>query len=221
MKRLILLTISIILFNSCEEQEEQLTDELAEENSKPQNIDTKSTDLSHLFNYDEYFITAADYNRDGYEDLWGIKFANTRTGYIEVHILDGKSGYRKFLWQRATILRYRDGWSFRVGDYNRDRRIDLWAFRRNGAGTKKLEVHILDGANKFSSWITNRVTPHPELNPYQTAFPRDYNNDGWLDVYILNTTNWPNYYYDILDGKVKFKRYLAKGVSTGPVAQGI
>ncbi len=225
MKKLILLTISVILFNSCEKQEDNLADELAEENdefaeenSKAQHINKKSTSLFGEYYYNKDFVIAgdADYNRDGHMDAWFIKIANTRTGYIEIHVLDGKNNHSSLLFSRASILRTtvtRD-YTFRVGDYNRDRRIDLWAVRRRGAGTKRLEVHIIDGATNFSSWMINRITQRPELNNVEfIGLLTDYNNDGWLDLSIYDYSEaWSKIYFDVLDGRVKFTSYLARRV---------
>jgi len=217
MKKLILLTISIILFNSCEEQEEALTqEELLINEFEVKNLNNSSSlysDLSYDINF--YYVGRADYNRDGHDDAWFIKHRNTRAGYYEVHILDGKTGFKKFLLRRGTVLRSRgQEYVFKLGDYNRDRRIDLWACKVKGTGTRKLEVHIMDGGTNFGSWMTNRVTPYPEFVIDQYLYLEDYNKDGWLDVVIFDDNDWPNAYLDVLDGKVKFKKYLARRVPT-------
>ncbi len=227
MKKLILLTISVILFNSCEKQEDNLADEFAEENhefaeenSKAQHIDKKSTNLWVQYHLSPNYHNAGelDYNRDGHIDAWFVKTSNTRTGYIEIHVLDGKTDYNRLLFKRASILRttVTNGYDFKVGDYNRDRRVDLWAIRTRNAGTNRLEVHIIDGATNFSSWMINRVTPRPELNNQENlgAYLTDYNNDGWLDISIYDhSEGWPKIYLDVLDGRVKFRSYLARRVS--------
>jgi len=217
MKKLILLTISIVLFNSCEKQEEPFAEEeLLTNEFEEENLNKSSSLYSNLKNsLDFHYVGLADYNRDGHNDAWFVKHSNTRTGYYEVHILDGKRGYNNYLWRRGTILRpIKDAYNFRLGDYNRDRRIDLWACKVKKTGTRKLEIHILDGAKKFASWMTNRVTPYPAFTIDEYLYLDDHNHDGWLDVVIYDDNDSPNNYYSVLDGKASFKTYLVRRAAT-------
>lgn len=104
----------------------------------------------------------ADYNNDGYDDLYCILKDFSGSGKMEAHILDGANNFQSWLQQTTTTLNsasnYLD-WSFIVGDYNQDNNPDLYGVLKNSTGSGSTEVHILNGANNFQSAIIDIVTP--------------------------------------------------------------
>jgi hypothetical protein len=101
-------------------------------------------------------LLAGDFNKDGVQDIYAIGRAavSTRT---EVHVLDGASGYQTFLAHIATGLG-RTGsaydWDFALADYNGDGALDLYCIYKTG-GAGRTEVHVLNGANGFQSFLLN------------------------------------------------------------------
>lgn len=94
-------------------------------------------------------VPVGDYNKDGKADVFTVKRANTGTGRLELHVLDGLSGYRSFALQTGTAIGSGDatgnGFQYAVGDYTRDGVPDLFAIKPLNTGSGRLEVHILDG----------------------------------------------------------------------------
>ncbi|MGI8560348.1 MAG: hypothetical protein ACR2J7_02695, partial [Luteimonas sp.] len=85
------------------------------------------------------------------------------SGTTEIHVLDGASGYGRFLWNTATALRQTgtdNGWEFRMRDWNGDGILDAFAIKKNGAGGLT-EVHVLNGADSFRTFLVHIATALP------------------------------------------------------------
>jgi peptidyl-Asp metalloendopeptidase len=98
------------------------------------------------------------FNNDGALDVYAIK-RNAGSGRTEVHVLSGATRFQTFLLHRATALGNTgllDDWDFKLGDYDEDGVLDLYAIKKQG--TSKTEVHVLDGADQFRSFSTHLAT---------------------------------------------------------------
>ena len=130
-----------------------------------------------------------DYNGDGTLDLYAIKKPGA-SGRTEVYVLNGVGGYTSVLLQKATALAATgidQRWIFRLGDYNRDGKLDLYAIDRKG-GSGRTEIHVLNGADNFATFLTHRSSALPATGAdYTWRFELgDYNRDGILDVYGIS-----------------------------------
>ena len=109
-------------------------------------------------NSTEIDFALGDYDGDGSLDLYMIN-KNGLSGKTEVHVLSAASGFQNFVAHIATGLGQTGSggaWTFGVADYNLDGKPDLYAFRKASANA---EVHVLNGANGFSSSLLQIVTP--------------------------------------------------------------
>jgi hypothetical protein len=96
----------------------------------------------------------ADWNNDDRPDLFAIKTSQTGTASTEVHILDGANNFQSFLLQTGTVLpETGDNWTFDVGHYNDDDKLDLVAIKKNQTGSGFTEIAVLNGANGFQSYL--------------------------------------------------------------------
>lgn len=166
----------------------------------------------------------ADFNRDGTPDLWGInKMAGS--GKTEVHILDGATNYSTYLLHKATPLGRtgsNSAWVFLVGDYNRDGRNDLYAIAKTPS-SGKTEVHILNGADNFSTFLLHRATPLGVTGNHDgwVFGLGDYNADGIADLYgIYKTASSGRTEAHILNGANAFSTFLVH-VATAQGVTGI
>ncbi len=89
-----------------------------------------------------------EYN-NGHLNLCGIKVANTITGMVEVHIVDGSNDLESYLLQAYTCISSTDaanygGWA--MADYLGNGFQDLFGIKVASTTSNKVEVVILNGA---------------------------------------------------------------------------
>lgn len=88
-----------------------------------------------------------DYNKDGRSDVYAIKKRNTGSLTTEIHIIN-PANPKKFLLQTGTSLRQTDSnWDFKITDYNKDNRPDIYAIKKKNTGTVSTEAHIINIVN--------------------------------------------------------------------------
>lgn len=112
------------------------------------------------------------------------------SGRTELHRLAAANQYASWNLHVATVLEATPddrSWKYLVGDYNRDGRPDLYAILRNGA-SNTTEVHVLDGATNFQSYLLNVATAlHPTGRDDNWEFGLgDYDRNGSLDLYVIS-----------------------------------
>ncbi|MGI0115841.1 G8 domain-containing protein [Zooshikella sp. RANM57] len=118
-----------------------------------------ATPLSLLPNTSDEFLVH-DYDNDGSADVWYIAKQGA-SNTTEVHILGNKSGFKNFTLHTPTALHAtNEDWSFRVADYNQDGVPDLVGFKRTGVAS--MEIHVLNGANNFQSFLLQTRTELPK-----------------------------------------------------------
>lgn len=101
------------------------------------------------------------FNRAVFLDVYCLKTTNTGTGRLEVHILYGGDGFQSFRAQTGTLISAADAaenFAFALGDYNNDGISDLYCLKKTNTGTRKLEVHVLNGADGFQSFLVQTDT---------------------------------------------------------------
>jgi sugar lactone lactonase YvrE len=163
----------------------------------------------------QWQFTTGDYNRDGIPDLIGVLMNGTGSGRTEIHILNGATDYTG-----PTLLSVATGlgettssqWQFTAGDYNRDGIPDLMGVLMKGTGSGKTEVHILDGATNYSTFLLHGVTGLDETKPQQWQFSADdYNGDGipdLLGVLMNGPTGTGKTEAHILNGATNYSAFM-------------
>lgn len=132
-------------------------------------------------------IIMEDFNNDGYTDIfqggWGLN--------EQVHYLINKGdGSFEDVSEKAGLNKYPGGLMMMQTDYNNDGLLDVFILR----GAWFAEFGILPNAllkNNGDNTFTD-VTLESGIfscHPTQTATWADFNNDGWLDVFIGNEAN--------------------------------
>lgn len=152
-----------------------------------------------------------DANGDGKLDLYVIK-RNGSSGKTEVHVLNGANKFRTYLSHAATALNSTGSnlsWKFLVGHANSDEKPDLYVIKRNGSsGTT--EVHVLNGANSFKSFILQKATVLAATganNDWEFVLG-DYNEDGPTDLYAIKKAGSSGATeVHVLDGGALFQGY--------------
>ncbi len=158
-----------------------------------------------------FTFIAYDWNRDGRMDLVAIKKSGTGTHSTEIHVLDGATNFQSYLLHAGTALPETDGtFEFDMGDWNRDGHPDLIAFKKSGTGTHSTEVHILDGATNYQSWLLHTGTVLEESGSNFELKAIDWNRDGRLDLVAIkkNGTGTGSTEVHVLDGAANFQTFI-------------
>lgn len=120
-----------------------------------------------------WMFLLGDYNRDGKKDLYAIARARPASTHTEVHVLGGANGFQSYLANIATPLPKTGtdvSWMFVLGDYNGDGAQDLYSILKTGTGSGKTEVHVLNGANGFQTYLANIATVQGPLGSDWSMF---------------------------------------------------
>jgi len=134
-----------------------------------------------------WMFRLGDFNRDGTLDLYVIQRSGG-SGRTEIHVLNGASNFQSYLINVATALHSTgsaDDWNFELGDFNKDGILDIFAIKKNGATST--EVHVLNGANNYQSFLINLATVLPRTGSDQGWIFKlgDYDGDGTLDIFAI------------------------------------
>ncbi|AKJ07036.1 LYCV glycosyl hydrolase [Archangium gephyra] len=169
------------------------------------------TELLNLFGTAYWYSS----NSGGDGNVYAVMRAATGTGTTEVHVLNRATNYQSFIYETGTALHETgtDGsWMFRMGDYNNDGKQDLWAIAKNAVQT---DVHILDGATNFQSFLLHAATGlHNTGTDLTWVFlVGDYNGDGRKDLYAVNKNANGKTDVHVLNGADNFKTFLLHAVS--------
>lgn len=109
--------------------------------------------------YADTSFAAADYNADGYPDLWAISPRDKATDSVSVQVISGRD-WQTTLVNKSTPLPQQStdiySFSFVVADYNRDSYPDLWLYNRTNSklriiSGRDLTTELFSGTSWFSS----------------------------------------------------------------------
>lgn len=106
----------------------------------------------------QFFV--APVGGDGQPDLIGVHERGTASGHVEVHALSAASGYRSWILHTATPLAAvpRGTFEFTVGSLDGDHRSDLFAVALNGTASGTVEVHALNDASGYNTWVLHSAS---------------------------------------------------------------
>ena len=116
-----------------------------------------------------------------------------------------------FTLHTSTALhRTDDNFEFLVGDYNHNRRPDVYCIKKNGTGSGKTEVHILNGENNYQNFLLQTPTALHETDGNWQFCLGDYNHDRCLDLYCIAKRNTGSHSTEvhILSGKSNFSEFI-------------
>lgn len=133
-------------------------------------------------------IALGDYNTDGINDMYEIAYNHTKSGMVEISILDGKSGYKKVLVSKVTKEKEHaeDDVSYDVADQNNDKTPDVLQIWHQNTVSGLMEIKVFDGLGKFESNTRTIVVPE-QLRSAETVYFMlgDHNGDSNLDLFEI------------------------------------
>ncbi|MEV4706316.1 VCBS repeat-containing protein [Actinoplanes sp. NPDC049316] len=164
------------------------------------------TDERHAF-------SMADWNGDGRPDLIVVQKSGTASGLTELRVVDGASGFQRYLLETTTVLGPTDGrYAFAMTDWNGDGRLDLVVVQKSGTASGKTEARILDGTSQFQHYLTEAATAFGAADDRHDVSLADWNGDGRPDLVFVQKTGTASRKTEvrILDGASTFRRGLLK-----------
>jgi len=141
-------------------------------------------------NIESINILVADYNNDGYEDIFVVNWQ----GQSNLYHNDGDNTY-SLVTEEAGMGIYFE--SSRAGcwlDYDRDGNLDLYMVNRLLEELNILYHNNGDGTFSDVTQATGVDGTVDKMGLVVTAF--DYNNDLWPDIYIGNDMDTGNIFYE-------------------------
>jgi hypothetical protein len=157
-------------------------------------------------------IIIEDFNLDGYLDIvtsaWGLDEP------MHFWVNNGNGSFTDLSFE-SKLGEFTGGLNMVQTDYNNDGYPDIFVLRGGWMGKFGRQPNSLlrnNGDNTFTD-IT-QSSGLLSFSPSQTATWNDFNNDGWLDVFIGNESNQPElhpcqFYINQKDGTFKNVAYAA------------
>jgi hypothetical protein len=178
----------------------------------------QATALDQTFTPDQWQFSVQDANSDNVLDLVGVKLYNTGSGKIEVHMLNGATGNQVFMLHQATALDQTftpDEWQFSMLDVNSDKALDLVGVKLYNTGSRKIEVHIANGATGYQTFLLHQATALEQTftpDQWQFSVLLDANDDKALDLagVKLYDTGSGRIEVHILNGAMSYQTFLVQ-----------
>lgn len=158
------------------------------------------------------------------EDLYCLRRTGSPSGRIDLRVLDGGSGWRRFKREIPTRLLPSEEASyvaFGMGDYGARNQQDLFALKR---GETRLELHVLDSkparGNAYWDYLLEVGTPIRAAEvPDFDFFLGHYNGEGRPDLFCIKHRNTSHGKVEIhiLSGTSKYQRFALQTETTLPV----
>jgi hypothetical protein len=133
-----------------------------------------------------------DYNGDGRLDLF-VAGARDEPGWL---FKQDAGGTFHDVADTAGVRDLANGRAVKCADYDNDGDIDIYVANMRGMGgsyTGPNRLYRNNGDGTFTDVASqaNPVLPSPGAPAFGAAWA-DYNNDGWLDLYVVNRREVPN-----------------------------
>jgi len=130
-----------------------------------------------------------DFNNDGYIDILVTSSGFTSSDQMRIYINDGQGGFDD-MTEEAGLKGLVGGLNSVQTDYNNDGYADIFVLRGGWFGKWGKHPNSLlrnNGDGTFTD--VTKEAGILSFNPTQTCVWADFNNDGWLDLFIGNETN--------------------------------
>lgn len=141
--------------------------------------------------------------------VFGVK-KNGDSGKTEVYVMTKKDNFTTNILQKTLLGKTGTNWFFSTGDYNRDGVSDLFCIMKTGTGSGMTEVHILNGADNYKSFVLQVGTALGQTGDDWTFAVGDYNGDNIPDLYCIDKsgTGSGKTEVHILNGASSYKNFL-------------
>ena len=200
---IILISFLTLLLTGCTQPEKQailFRDHSPESSGIAFNNELSSTPELNILNYIYFYngagVAAADFNGDGWQDL----YFTSNQGADHLYLNNGDWVFERV--DAAAGIRNEEGWTtgVSVADVNADGRLDIYVSKLDGhlgiTGHNKLYINQGNDANGIPQFLEQAELFGLDFRGYSTqANFFDYDLDGDLDLFLLNHSTNPNQNY--------------------------
>lgn len=131
-------------------------------------------------------VAVGDYDGDGDDDIYLLNQLGPN-GLFRNH---GDGTFQNVTDEVGVALKDRICVGATFSDYDNDGDQDLFVTSTRGGNA----LFRNEGQGRFTEWTKEAGLEH--LGHSQTAAFFDYDNDGWLDLYLVQTAQWTKEIYD-------------------------
>jgi hypothetical protein len=200
MKGFVIATILLILLASCAQKDSLFVGVKSNHTQiKFQNNLNSSTDLNilnYLYYYNGAGVAAADFNNDGFEDLYFVGNQSEDKLYLNT----GNFVFKDIT--KESLIKNRTPWTTGITtvDINNDGFLDIYICKigKHNTVSGKNQLYVNQGISKngIPTFKEDAATYGLDIASFatQAAF-FDYDKDGDLDMYLLNHSLHPNNNY--------------------------
>lgn len=153
-------------------------------------------------------VAVADYDDDGWDDIYLVN----QLGPNALYHNEGDGTFKEAAAEMGVALGDRVCAGAAFGDYDNDGYPDLYVTSTRGGNVLFHNVSDGKGGRKFVD-VTESAFGKIHVGHSQTAVFFDYDNDGFLDLFVTNTAEWTSKEYDRGNhywiGKVQFGGVMA------------
>lgn len=121
-----------------------------------------------------------DYNNDGYLDIFISGYDVAGNSVFKIY----RNDKTNFTETKMNIIPFADG-KFDLGDYNRDGYLDIVMSGYDYSGNTMTRIYTNDGNGGYTLLPNTNFAGMNKCN----VLWGDYDNDGYLDILLLGTTN--------------------------------
>jgi Astacin (Peptidase family M12A)/FG-GAP-like repeat len=175
-----------------------------------------NTTLPISYGSSQFDTQVIDFNNDGKLDIVSIKRNDAGSNSVELHVMDGATGFQSFLTQVGTVFAVNQPSStkFRLADWDGDNRPDLISIPTQNTGTGKVEVHIATAASNYRQFTLHTGTALSTIDSDANwDFDMgDFNKDGRPDLIGIrkNNTQTGRAELHVLSGANNFQSFVAQ-----------
>jgi len=149
---------------------------------------TDNTAAARLTGIQYIECTFADYNNDGFIDIF-CTLAEAQNTSNDLLLKNNGNGTFRNVTRKAGILPLNNGRSLAWGDYDNDGDLDLFISRGTDEDPLKQTLYRNNGDGTFTE-VTDQAGLGAISNNRAAAWG-DFNNDGYLDLYVVNSGSDP------------------------------
>jgi hypothetical protein len=132
-----------------------------------------------------------DYDGDSKADLIYIKYGNTGTKSVEVHVASASSNYQTRIYESGSTFAEETDGTWTLTDFDGDKKLDLCFIKTQNTPSGNVEVHVASASSGYQTRIYESATTFTSETDGVWKLI-DWDGDAKPDLAFIKTTNTPS-----------------------------